>query len=360
MSEKSTRRLQAPSTRLALTGLGGVVVLGLVAAAYLTTPRTGGVEGDWAAKSLAGHVIAGQALVSGDNTAIDLSTGKTVRLGSVQGGTPYIGDDRLIIAGEARVDSVRLDATTRWTWHAPTGSTVTPVAADHSSTVVNVCPADGACDLVGLTAQGRQAWRAAGIGTSDPAGSERALPNVAITRVEGGGFLVTDPASGRRALQPGHAALTTDSGTVVLADVQQGSCVVAAYVSPDPLWTRVLPDCPDARVPGMAAANGSLALSWPGRVERLDLATGRPTKDPQPRDGQLAAAGSLVAVRVERSTPLDPLRWGERTTVVKLLDAATGDTRAQVATTGRLDLLRLEAHALVVREGSRIVRYTLG
>jgi hypothetical protein len=133
-------------------------------------------------------------------------------------------------------------------------------------------------------------------------GSERAVPKVAITQVEGGGFLVTDPASGRRALQPGHAALTTDSGTVVLADVQQGGCV--------------------------AAANGSLALSWSGRVERLDLATGRPTAEPKPRDGQLAAAGSLVAVRVERSTPLNPRRSGERTTVVELLDAATGDTRA--------------------------------
>jgi hypothetical protein len=165
-------------------------------------------------------------------------------------------------------------------------------------------------------------------------GSERAVPKVAITQVEGGGFPVTDPASGRRALQPGHAALTTDSGTVVLPDVQQGSCVVAA--------------------------NGSLSLSWPGRVERLDLATGRPTAEPKPRDGQLAAAGSLVAVRVERSTPLDPLRSGKRTTVVELLDAATGDTRAQVATTGRLDLLPLEAAAVVLREGNRVVCYTLG
>jgi len=360
VSGKSRARLRAPSARAGLTGLGVVVVLGLVAAAYLTTPRTSGVEGDWAAKSLAGQVIAGRALVGGDNTAIDLTTGKTVRLGSVQGGTPYIGDDRLVIAGDARVDSVRLDATARWTWRAPTGSTATPVAADHGSTVVNVCPAEGPCDLVGLTAEGRQAWRAVGRGVADPAGSERALPKVAVTRVEGGGFLLTDPVSGRRMLQPGHALLTTDSGTVVLADVQQGSCVVAAYVSPDPLWTRVLSDCPAAKVPGMAAANGSLALSWPGRVERLDLATGRPTKDRQPRDGQLAAAGSLVAVRVERSTPFNPLRWGERTTVVKLVDATTGDTRSQVATTGRLDLLRLEAHAVVVREGSRVVRYTLG
>jgi hypothetical protein len=61
--------------RLALAGLGVLAVLGLVAAAYLTTPRSSGVEGDWAAKSLAGQVIAGRALVSRDNTAIDLTTG---------------------------------------------------------------------------------------------------------------------------------------------------------------------------------------------------------------------------------------------------------------------------------------------
>lgn len=360
MSGHSRARLRAPSARLALVALVGALVLGLAAAAYLTTPRTSGVRGDWAAKSLVGQVIASRALVSGDNTAIDLTTGKTVRLGSVQGGTPYIGDDRLVIAVDARVDSVRLDATTRWTWRAPSGSTVTPVAADRGSTAVNVCPAAGPCDLVGLTAKGRQAWRAAGVGTRDPAGSERALPKVAVTRVDGGGVMLTEPATGRRTLQPGQALLATDTGTVVLADVQQGSCVVAAYVTPDPLWTQVLPDCPGGKVPGMAAANGSLALSWPGRVERLDLATGRPTTAPQPVAGQLAAAGSLVAVRAERSTPLNPLRWGERTTVVRVLDTVTGDTRAQIASTGRLDLLRLEPHALVVREGSRIVRYTLG
>jgi hypothetical protein len=359
VSARPRRRLAAPQARLALTALGGVVVLGLAAAAYLTTPRTSGVQGDWAAKSLAGQVIASRALVSGDNTAIDLTTGRTVRLGSVPGGTPYVGDDRLVIAGDARVDSVRLDATARWTWRAPAGTTVSPVAADHGSTAVDVCAAAGPCDLVGLTAQGRQAWRAAGIGRRDPAGGARSLPRVAVTRVDGGGVMLTDPVSGRRTLRPGDALLATDAGTIVLADVQQGSCVVAAYVSPDPLWTRVLPQCPDGKVPGMAAANGGLALSWAGHVERLDLATGRDTAAPQPRDGQLAAAGPLVAVRSEHTTPLDPLRWGKRTTVVRVLDAATGETRAQIASTDRLDLLRLEPRAVVVREGSRVVRYTL-
>lgn len=334
-------------------------MLGLVAAAYLTTPRTSGVEADWAAKSLAGQVVGGRALVGSGNTAVDLTTGRTVHLGSVEGGTPYVGDDRLVIAGDGRIDSVRLDATARWTWRAPAGSTVLPVAAGHGSTVVDVCPSTGPCDLVGLDAQGRVGWRAKAIGHRDAGGSERALPTVSAIPVSGGGYLLTDPVTGRRTLQPGQAVLTTDGGSVVIADVQQGTCVVSAYTGPDPEWTRVLERCPGGKVPGLAAANGSIALSWPGVVERLALATGRPTSVPRPRDGQLAAAGPLVAVRAKRSTPFDPLRWGSTTTVLRVVDSGTGDTRAQVASTGRLDLLRLERDALVVREGDRIVRYTL-
>lgn len=352
MSRRSNRRL-------GVAALGGVVVLGLVAAAYLTTPRTSGVQGDWAAKYVAGQVVGGRALVADANTAVDLSTGRTVRLGSVKSGTPYIGDNRLVIAGDGRIDSVRLDASARWTWRAPAGTTVTPVAAAQGSTVVNVCPSTGTCDLVGLDARGREGWHAKAAGRRGPEDGERALPAVAAAPVTGGGYLLTDPATGRRALRPGRTLLTTDKGSVVIADVQEGTCVVSAYTSPDPAWTRVLQRCPGGRVPGLAAANDSLALSWPGTVERLALATGRPTAAPEPRQGQLAAAGPLVAVRARQSTPLNPLRWGTTTTVLRIIDSATGDTRAEVATTGRLGLLRLEPRALVVRQGDRIVRYTL-
>lgn len=346
--------------RLSALTLGGAVVLGLVAAAYLTTPRTSGVEGDWAANYVAGQVVGDRALVgTSGNTAIDLTTGKTVRLGSVEGGTAYIGDDRLVITGHGRLDSVRLDATARWTWQAPAGSTVRPVAAGHGSTVVTVCPATGPCDLLGLDARGREGWRAKAVGRRDASEGQRALPAVAATPVSGGGYLLTDPATGRRSLRPGRAVLDTDSGTVVIADVQAGTCVVSAYTSPDPAWTRVLQRCPGGTVPGLAAANGSLALSWPGTVERLALATGQTTTAPTPRPGQLAAAGPLVAVRTQRSTPLNPLRWGRTTRVLTLVDTRTGDTRAQLATTERLDLLRLEPDALVVRQGDRVVRYTL-
>ena len=98
-----------------------VLVLLVGLGLHLATPRTHGVQGDWSAKALDGAVVAERALVSGDNTALDLRTGKTVTLGSVSGGTAVVADDRLIIAGPGRIDSARLDATTRWTWRPPAG-----------------------------------------------------------------------------------------------------------------------------------------------------------------------------------------------------------------------------------------------
>ena len=140
--------------RLVVASLTVLVLVGL--ALHLATPRNRGVEGDWSTKAVDGRVIEGRAVVSGDNTALDLRTGKTVTLGSVSGGTPFVADDRLIIASTGRVDSARLDATTRWTWRAPAGSTVTPLAASGGSTLVLVCPTTGTCQLVGLDVQGRR------------------------------------------------------------------------------------------------------------------------------------------------------------------------------------------------------------
>jgi hypothetical protein len=153
-------------------------------------------------------VVADRAIVSGTNTALDLRTGRTVTLGSVRDGTPFVADDRLIIGGPGRIDSARLDATARWTWRAPTGTSTVPVAAAGGSTLVLTCPAAGTCALIGLDPQGRQDSRSDGIARHAAAPNDGSLPRVAARAVEGGGVLVTDPASGRTVLRAGRSFVT--------------------------------------------------------------------------------------------------------------------------------------------------------
>ena len=76
-----------------------------VAAPALTRPGSEDLSDDWAAPEVDGTVVAERALVSPDNTSVDLVTGKTVRLGSVTGGTRFVADDRMIVVSEGRVDS---------------------------------------------------------------------------------------------------------------------------------------------------------------------------------------------------------------------------------------------------------------
>ena len=147
--------------------LGVLLLLGLLL--QLLSPRTTGVEGDWSAKAVDGPVVAGRAVVSGDHTALDLRSGRTVTLGSVRGGVPYVADDRLVIASPGQVDSVGLDATARWTWRAAAGETASPVAAGRGSTVVLACPTKGPCRLVGLDAKGQRELVFQGGGATRPA-----------------------------------------------------------------------------------------------------------------------------------------------------------------------------------------------
>jgi hypothetical protein len=304
------------------------VVVGVAAAALLTlwgvlahatTPRTEGLEPQWATDALEGEVV-GLALLSGDHTAVDLVTGKRITLGSATGGTPYVGNGILIITRGTRVDAATLDAKTRWSWTAPAGTTPTPLAARNGTTILGICPTatdpDGGCALVGLDTQGKQAWRIEANGpVTPPAG--RALPAVLASPVAGGGVLVTDPVSGRQTLQPGKVAATAPDGTVVLTAEQGGKCVLSRFTGPDPERTQVLDRCP---------------------------------ADP--------VASDVRVVTTRHTTPLNPLRWGRTTTVLRL-ELTTGKELGQVAGTGRLEPLLLTPEAVVVRTGDEIVRHAI-
>ena len=347
--------------RLGAAALAVLAVLG--ATAYLSTPRDHGLTGDWATKAVDGPVVAGRALVS-NNTAIDLRTGRTVRLGSVPRATPFVGDERLILQSAGRIDSARLDASARWTWRAPDGATATPVAAVGGSTMVRVCGKDR-CELVGLNARGTRDWSLPSNVTDDaegPSSRHAGLASVFAERLPGGGIQLTDPVTGRQSLQAGNAATTADGGPVLVADRQQGQCVVTAFTTPDPLWTRLLGPCPGAALPQLAKAGTTIQLSWPGsRTRLLDAATGRdvePVKVAQ-LEGVVAQVGGVVATASRQTQHGNPLHWGQPVHVLRFHDAATGRVRAELVSPARLDLLALTPQAVVVREGDDVVRYTL-
>ena len=339
--------------------LGLLVVLWLTL--VLLSARTTGLEPEWSAKAVDGPVVAGRAVVSGDHTALDLRTGKTVALGSVRGGVPYVADDRLVIASPGRIDSARLDATARWTWRAAAGETASPVAAGAGSTVVLACPTKGPCRLVGLDPRGNESWSSKGVERRDP------LPAGPLPRVDatsaGGGVLVTDPSSGRAALQPGRSFLALPDGPVVTEVVQDGRCVIAAYASADAAWTRVLPSCPAAETPRLSADPTDPAVvtvTWPSTTARLDLATGRPAS-PTPRsNGTVVARGNgLTATTSRKSLHTNPFRWGRQVTVLQLVDDRSGNVRAQVVSDHSLALLHLDGSSVVVRDGDEVIRYLL-
>ena len=342
-------------------GVAAVLVVA-VTGAYVASPRTEGLAGEWSAPSSDGEVVAGRALVSGGSAALDLRTGKSVRLGSVAGGAATYADDRLIVSKDGRVDSVRLDASVRWTWRAPAGHVAIPLAAAAGSTLVADCPAEAGktCRLVGLDSAGKPGWEStdAGRPVDQP---EPSLPRIHAESVEGGGVLLTDPVSGRSTLQPGTSFTAVPDGPVVVPVQQGGQCVVSLFASPDPLWTQVLGPCPGGKVPEVSVSEGAVLLSWPGRTERLATDTGatlpRPTTTPVP--GAVASSDGLVATRRTAASLLDPRRWGEDDHVLELHDAGTGSVRATLVTESPVTVLLLDRDSLVVREEGRVVRYTL-
>lgn len=356
-----TRGRPARPKLVVAAGVAAVLVVA-VTGAYVASPRTEGLAGEWSAPSSDGEVVAERALVSGGNAALDLRTGKSVRLSSVAGGAATYADDRLIVSKDGRVDSVRLDAPVRWTWRAPAGHVAIPLAAAAGSTLVADCPAGAGktCRLVGLDSAGKPGWESAG--AQRPHERPRpALPRLLAEQVEGGGVSLTDPTSGRASLQPGDSFVAVPDGPVIVPVQQGGQCVVSLFTAPDPLWTQLLGPCPGGRVPEVAATDGAVLLTWAGRVERLALGTGAALPPPsvRPVSGVLAAAGSLLATRRVDPPPAKAILPWRDSQVLELRDARSGEVRARLVTERPVTLLLLEADAVVVRVDSRVVRYSL-
>ncbi|HEY7717435.1 MAG TPA: hypothetical protein VH915_01665 [Pedococcus sp.] len=315
-----------------------VAVAAAVALPVLLRPGSEGLAGDWSARAVEGEVVAGRAVVGRDNTAVDLRTGTTVRLGSVTGGRRWVGDDRLVVVTDGRVDSVRLDATARWTWRTPPGSTTTPVAADRDHTVLLSCTGSGTCTLVGLDGRGRRVWATGLVGAAAGAGraaagddpATGALPRVAAVPDAGGdGVFLTDPLTGQRTLVPGADALPLTDGTVAVSHTSGGSCVVSRYAAPQPLSTRVTEGACDGEELGRTA-------------DEVARATGTSVEATQIRSGA------------------NPFRSPRQETALVVRRAGRAEPVARLVSDETLTALRVEESAVVVREGDRIVRYTLG
>lgn len=351
----------------------GVAVLAAavaVAVPALTRPGSEDLSGDWAAPAVDGTVVAERALVSPDNTSVDLVTGKTVRLGSVTGGTRFVADDRMIVVSEGRVDSVRLDATARWTWRPARPSAVTPLAAARGQTVLRVCPTEqpSDCQVVGVNGRGRQDWATDAPGqnadTQPLTGPDGSLPALAALSPPGAdaGVFVVDPVTGQRTIVPGQSVLPLPDGPLAVTHVSGGRCVTSLYATARPVWTRVSEErCQTARPQDWFAEDGQLWVQRQGRWTGLALADGRPGGAGEAADSRsgLAAAGMVASVRERISLGPNPFRGSGPAWALDITDAASGERVARLISRERLALLRLEREAVVVREGSRVVRYAL-
>jgi hypothetical protein len=105
-----------------------------------------------------------------------------------------------------------------------------------------------------------------------------------------------------------------------------------------------------------------LTVGWPGTTERLDLATGRSLPAVPTADGVgrvVAQSAGLTVTRSRKTLHTNPFRWGELVTILALVEDRTGRRLGQVVSRHALELLRLERGALVVRDGDRVVRFTI-
>lgn len=356
---------QRPRLAVGAAGLLAAIGVGVPA---LALPATEGLSGDWATTAISGEVVADRALVSPDNSSIDLRTGRTVRLGSVTGGTYHVGDDRMVVVSTDRVDSVRLDATQRWTWRPEAPSTLTPLAAAQGQTVLRVCPraSPHQCGLVGVDTRGHTAWATEAPGqtasTAPLTAAVGALPSVAVLRAPGpdAGLFLVAPETGQRTIVPGAAVLPAPSGVVAVTYRSGGRCVTSLYAAPRPSWTRVADGaCPDARPQAWFATATDLWVrrgeSWSGYT----LADGRtrqalPGTTPSPDDG-----APLVAQVAGARTGPNPFRSGDTVYALTLRDPASGKEVGRLVSEAGPQLLHLDARAIVVRTGGQVVRYTV-
>lgn len=354
---------------VAVAVLAGVAVAGLaVALPLMVRPHTSGLAGQWEAPAIDGVVLSGRALVSADNASVDLLTGRTVHLGSVTGGSRWVADDRMLVVRDDRVDSVRLDATARWTWRPRGPQAITPLAAAGGMTVLRTCPTSasgGSCALVGVDARGRLAWttdapgqRSGSPTLTGPAGS---LPRVAVLPVRGsGGSFLVDPATGRRTLVADAATLAVADGPVVVTTVSGGRCVTSLYAGLSPAWTSVSPQvCPTALPWRWFTAEGNLWVQRSGAWERYTLAGG---SREQVSDEDVPEPGSSGGWNVSReriSLWPNPFRGSDHGFALTLRDPTSGEVAARLVTDHRPDLLLAERGGVVVREDGRVTRYAL-
>lgn len=348
----------------------GVAVLGAaIAGPLMTLPRTTGLAGEWAAPAIEGEVLSGRAVVSEGNAAIDLVTGKTVRLGSVTGGSRWVADDRMLVVREDRVDSVRLDASARWTWRPAQPAAIRPLAAGDGSTVLRVCPASGStgdCELVGLDGRGRRAWAtdapgqdAAAPAMTGPAGS---LPGVAVLRAPGGdGFFLVDPATGRRSLVAGVAALPMADGPVAVTHASGGRCVTSLYAGLSPQWTSVTDAvCAQPLPSRWFAADGHLWVERADAWERYALDGGaRASVPPSEVPDSLEESRPSRVTQEQIVLQANPFRSADRVSALALRDGGSGEEVWRLVTAQPVSLLLAEDGAVVVREDDQVIRYTL-
>ena len=338
----------------------------------LARPGTEGLSGDWSAAAIDGQVLGGRALVGDDNSSVDLVTGKTVRLGSVPGGDRFVGDDRMIVVTRGRVDSVRLDATERWTWRSTSPGSLTPLAADEGMTVLRLCGVQrgATCRLVGLDARGRRAWTTDAPGQSADTrplnGPAASLPRVAALAAPGAdaGLFLVDPPTGQRTLVPGQSALPVPDGSLAVVHVSGGRCVTSLYAAPRAVWTRVTDGaCSSARPQDWFAAGGVLWVQREGRWTRVSLEDGRPDAAAEvPIDAArrgLVLDGRRASVQARIPLGVNPFRGSRPASSLRLTEASGGTTVARLVARHDIALLRLERDAVVVREGDRVVRYAL-
>jgi hypothetical protein len=349
--------------------VGGAVLGAAVAGPLVALPRTTGLAGEWAAPAIDGEVLGGRAVVSESNAAIDLVTGKTVRLGSVTGGSRWVADDRMLVVREDRVDSVRLDASARWTWRPARPAAIRPLAAGDGSTMLRVCPASGsagACELVGLDGRGRRAWAtdAPGQGAATPAmtGPPGSLPGVAVLQAPGGdGFFLVDPATGRRSLVAGVAALPTGDGPVAVTHASGGRCVTSLYAGLSPQWTSVTTAaCPQPLPSRWFAADGHLWVERAQTWERYALDGGARASVPSsevPDSHQDSRPSRVTQEQIVLRA--NPFRSADRASALALRDGGSGEEVWRLVTAQPVSLLLAEDGAVVVREDDQVIRYTL-
>ncbi|KGN41617.1 hypothetical protein [Knoellia aerolata] len=299
MTAGSSRGWSRRTTAYAVTPV--LVLVAVVAVAWLTTPRTSGLEGEWETAAVPGEVLGGRALVgSGSPVAVDLVTGTRITLGSVTGGAPAIGAGRLLVLGDGRLDGAGLDGRSRWTWQGPPAHALTLVAAGPSVTVVQACGGTpGGCRLIGVDGNGRESWQTpqpTATGTSAPVvGADGNLPTVGVLPTPDGTLVLVDPASSRIVLRPASRASVGADGRLTLRSEASGGCALTTLETLDRTSTSTTSEpcasAPPPPGPERVTAARSRVWWWP-------FGDGRPTLEVRGRHtGRVVSREPLAVLR---------------------------------------------------------------